>query len=451
VRFDDGRLVAGATVRAIQMVAGAGVEVSVEAGADGRYVLRGLEAGFVELEASPPHRLGRGASEPTETRLGPGEQKKVNLIVPTARPLRGRVLLPDGRPAAGARVTVGTSRSGASPESPAATTEDDGTFVIEDPEAAVSYDVRAELAGYADAHAENVSARQSGLVLRLSPESSLAGVVVDARGKPVTEFELWGRPLSSGGEPSRGSAVHSTIRDPRGVFTLRPLPPGQYELLASAPDGHMGRLTVAVAAGEHKRNLRIAIQTGIKVRGRLVDHESGRPLARVRVRALGSGADDGVDSNADGAFALDDVPVLDRLTLSFDLEGRGYAVEPEPVAVTPGASAVEVGTLRFLKGDLARKLDGGPPGLIGVSYDVKDGTPVVTQVFPGMPAESAGLRTGDRLLAVDGTPLARLNQGGRSYLLKGKPGSEVTITLQSGAQQRTVTVTRKAMAESRSP
>jgi carboxyl-terminal processing protease len=62
-----------------------------------------------------------------------------------------------------------------------------------------------------------------------------------------------------------------------------------------------------------------------------------------------------------------------------------------------------------------------------------------------MPAETVGLRPGDRVLAVDGKPLAGLSQGGHSYLLEGKPGTGVTIALQSGAQQRTIILTRKAM------
>jgi hypothetical protein len=431
VRFDDGRPVAGATVRAMQ-IAGRVDHLETEGGADGRYVLRGLEAGFVELEASAPHTLGRGGSEPVELRIGAGEARRIDLTLPTARPLRGRVLLPDGRPAAGARVTAGGR--GARPDSPAATTEGDGRFVIDDPEPATSYDVRAELPGYADAHAPHVLARQE-VVLRLSPEASLAGVVVDPSGKPVTDFELWARPRSTGGDP-----VHASVHDPQGAFAVQALPPDQYDLRAFTPARHMGRLAVTVAAGEHRRNLRIVLEAGIAVRGRLVDDETGRPLAGARVRA-GSG---GGESDAAGAFALEGVTFLDRPTLVVDLDGRGYAVEPEPVAVAPGASSVDIGTLRFLKGDLAHKLEGGPPGLIGVSYDVKDGTPVVNRVFAGMPAESAGLRPGDRLLAVDGKSLAGLSQGGRSYLLKGKPGTPVIVTLQSGAQQRTVTLTRKA-------
>jgi carboxyl-terminal processing protease len=69
---------------------------------------------------------------------------------------------------------------------------------------------------------------------------------------------------------------------------------------------------------------------------------------------------------------------------------------------------------------------------------------LVNRVLGGMPAESAGLRPGDRLLAIDGKSAAGLSQGSRSYLLKGKPGTPVTIDVQSGAQQRRVTLTRKA-------
>jgi protocatechuate 3,4-dioxygenase beta subunit len=439
VRFEDGRPVAAARVRASQIAGGMGASMEADAGGDGRYVLRGLRPGPVALEASAPHTFS--AAEPTELQLAAGEQKTVDLVVPVARPLRGRVLLPDGRPAAGARVTANVSGRSSSRQ-PADTCDDKGAFSIDDLEPASRYDVLAELPGYADARAEKVSAK-APLVLRLTPESSLAGVVVGPAGRPVVDFELWVR-SAVGGESERRVDV-TTLHDARGAFALRALPPGQYDLRAIAPDGLGGSLAVALAAGEHKRDLRIRIEAGITVRGRLVDHESGRPLAGVTVRASTGGRSDGVESGADGAFALEDVRREESLSLSFGLEGRGYALEPEPVAVPAGATAADLGTLRFLRGDLARKLEGGPVGLVGFTYDVKDGTPVVTKVFPGMPAAEAGLAPGDRLLAVDGTPTLGLSQGARSYLLRGKPGTPVTLTVQSGALQRTVTVTRKAM------
>jgi carboxyl-terminal processing protease len=75
---------------------------------------------------------------------------------------------------------------------------------------------------------------------------------------------------------------------------------------------------------------------------------------------------------------------------------------------------------------------------------VKDGTPVVDQVFPGMPAEAAGLRPGDRLLTVDGKSVAASPR--RPQLpAQGQARHGGDPHLQSGAQQRTVTLTRKAM------
>src|SRR5262249_10741420 len=122
--------------------------------------------------------------------------------------------------------------------------------------AASAYDVSAELPGFADARAEKVSAREAGLVLRLSSESSLAGVVVDSGGKPVPNYELWARPLADGA-PGLGARGHSSIRDRGGAFALRALPAGSYELGAFTERGQLGRLTVSLAAGEAKSNLRL--------------------------------------------------------------------------------------------------------------------------------------------------------------------------------------------------
>ena len=46
--------------------------------------------------------------------------------------------------------------------------------------------------------------------------------------------------------------------------------------------------------------------------------------------------------------------------------------------------------------------DLNPTRRIGAQMDVTGGTPVIVGVFRGTPADRAGLRAGDRLLAVDG-------------------------------------------------
>jgi carboxyl-terminal processing protease len=72
---------------------------------------------------------------------------------------------------------------------------------------------------------------------------------------------------------------------------------------------------------------------------------------------------------------------------------------------------------------------GGRYGGTGMSVtDQGSGVFVVERVFPNTPAEEAGVREGDRIIAVDNTPTATLSLPKVSELLRGDPGSQVSVT-----------------------
>lgn len=69
-------------------------------------------------------------------------------------------------------------------------------------------------------------------------------------------------------------------------------------------------------------------------------------------------------------------------------------------------------------------------------------------VFPGSPAEQAGLRPHDNILKVDGKPILDEN-GSRTEMLRGTAGSEVTLTVQTpGESPREVVLTRQVISSS---
>jgi len=61
----------------------------------------------------------------------------------------------------------------------------------------------------------------------------------------------------------------------------------------------------------------------------------------------------------------------------------------------------------------------------------------ITRVFPGTPAAKAGIRVGERVVAVNGKSIAGRPSEETTALIRGKPGTFVTITLQSGRPPRT--------------
>jgi len=72
----------------------------------------------------------------------------------------------------------------------------------------------------------------------------------------------------------------------------------------------------------------------------------------------------------------------------------------------------------------------GLVGSLGLDIDVRDGAVNVVSALPGTPAELAGLRSGDRIIAVDGRPTRDWTTDEARRALRGSPGTSVTVTVQ---------------------
>jgi carboxyl-terminal processing protease len=78
---------------------------------------------------------------------------------------------------------------------------------------------------------------------------------------------------------------------------------------------------------------------------------------------------------------------------------------------------------------------------IGVQLDVKDTGPVIVTVFRKGPAATAGLLPGDRITAVDGTDVTKLDIDKVAALVRGDEGTKVTITVERDGRTSPLTVT----------
>jgi carboxyl-terminal processing protease len=74
-------------------------------------------------------------------------------------------------------------------------------------------------------------------------------------------------------------------------------------------------------------------------------------------------------------------------------------------------------------------LDGRVIG-IGVSVDTRGGVPLIIAVFPGSPADAAGLHAGDIIESVDGRRVDRLDVTQLIDRVRGEPGTTVTLGIQ---------------------
>jgi len=85
---------------------------------------------------------------------------------------------------------------------------------------------------------------------------------------------------------------------------------------------------------------------------------------------------------------------------------------------------------------------------IGVEVDPRRGGLEVARVFDASPAQRAGLRAGDTIVAVNGRSLRGVPASASTRLIKGAPGTEVKLTLiHAKHAARTVTVTRETISE----
>jgi len=87
-----------------------------------------------------------------------------------------------------------------------------------------------------------------------------------------------------------------------------------------------------------------------------------------------------------------------------------------------------------------RELDGVRSG-IGIEIQVISGQCVVMAVQPDSPAATAGLRTGDRIAAVDGASLDGLTVDAAAERLLGKEGTAVTLALRRDGEAAPVVLT----------
>lgn len=78
---------------------------------------------------------------------------------------------------------------------------------------------------------------------------------------------------------------------------------------------------------------------------------------------------------------------------------------------------------------------GKGPGYIGIMFQAHDLGMMITEIKPGSPAEKAGLRSGDVITAVEGTPMAGRDTSEFVKVVAGmRPGMVVELRIRRGNQ-----------------
>lgn len=278
---DSGKPVPGALVRA---EADRGRDSTAIADEQGNFALRSLGSGALELVA-----LGRGyaSASPTEVAVGIGEQVEgVRVLVDRAYSISGRVVRKGDKNAGLPGVTLGafsiTAKSFGLALEPSAS---DGSFEIVGLKRA-SYMLFAVGEGSVPEVGKNVEIVDkdvTGVIIELDTGVTLAGRVEP----PTAGVQMSIEPTTPVGfanmfEVAKSVLVHGET-DAAGVFTLRNVPRGAFNVKGAATDGRAGSTTVMVAAVDQS-GLVVKLEPRGAISGRVVD-TSGKPAGGVHVNA----------------------------------------------------------------------------------------------------------------------------------------------------------------------
>jgi hypothetical protein len=431
----------------------------------GRYRLGPLPPGMVVVAADRRGQLSfrSGDRDPPHQRtvtLADGEDRTgVDLTVAGGgMTMSGTLVAADGKPVGLATVMAAPETGGPAVRSARAEktfTDHDGRWTLDDLSSG-PHTVWAVHPDHAEAEQTGVAGGSRNVRLQLPPGSVVSGVVTDGAGKPVSDYVVVAAPGPAPGETADqkrrrrmnvSGRPSARVHDAGGAFTLRRLRPGSYELIASAIDGRTGSQVVTLQSGEPRSGVHIALATGVRITGRVHELGSDAPLAGVEVRAFGpANARVATTTAADGSFVLDNVPFEGTsLRLSINGDPRTHVPDNKTVPVPAAATTVDVGAIGLLPGNARAQSEARDRGDIGVFIDADQTPPEVRVMLPGSAAARAKLHRGDRLLAVDGQAVTGFGAGAINFLINGKIGTTVTLTVQTpGAAPRTVRVVREA-------
>jgi hypothetical protein len=285
------------------------------------------------------------AFDPVEFKLGRESETAVVLRGRAAGRLSGRVVAPDGGPAAGARVDVAARQCHAL---------EDGRFRLDAvPPGRVAVRVQA-VAGAATVEADVGAGGETDLGdVLLRPGATITGHVTRPDGNRIERYTVW---TSQGG----GNV------EPDGSFRLTGVEEGRaYELHVQA--GGVGKVVPDVLAGT--QGLEIRLDDYATIRGRVIVPEGEEmPLglsvgcARADGRGPGSPAErqyfnSAVHVYVDGGFVIEGVPA-GRYAVSASAEASSYARVAATVEARTGETA-EV-ELRLVRGGTVEGTVSGP-------------------------------------------------------------------------------------------
>ena len=380
--------------------------------------------------AAPPRVAAARTTSRARPRASAAPRPRASVALAPGVELGGVVLDGDGRPVEGATVRCDAEET---------QTDASGRFRFEPSLAG------CEAFATHDEHGRTETVTLDGpRSLAFLGPGSIEGTVADEAGRPVVSFELGVESFRPAVRLDYRHRDTTSVDDERGAFTLSSLRPGTYVLVARAEGLPPARSSpIVVEAGRATRGVRITLSQGARVEGRVTDVTTGAPIAGATIEldvttggALG-GASSQALSGDDGGFSLEGAPPSGPF--SFHVRKEGYRAK----MVT---GVVAVNGLATADAALTPGQGGSEYGGIGALLQPSSEVVTVARLFPGSPAEAAGMRPGDGIIAIDDLdasswPLVQVMQH-----LRGPEGSVVRVRVERDGQLVDLSITRAVVA-----
>src|SRR5262249_44174350 len=147
---------------------------------------------------------------------------------------------------------------------------------------------------------------------------------------------------------------------------------------------------------------------------RVVDVDSGRPVAGISVEARFEGRSVEVETDAAGAFVMRGMAPGSKVLVWIGGRRDQMVAERFDVRIPDNGKKGDLGLIKLLNGsEVAPQLD----GWIGVYLTRKDDRVKVNAVNAWVPASRAGIEVGDTILSVDGRDIKGLGPRTVGFLL----------------------------------
>jgi hypothetical protein len=317
---------------------------------DGTFVVEGLRPGKTTVEAS------RDRFSTAKIDLGPlveGDlRENVEIVLPVGGHIAGKVVWPDGRPAADARIDYAVDPAsgrddgfhGHPSSKDSCVAGPDGSFTIAGlGEKLLVLTVHANPNGVA--RVTGIHPGTDDVLVELHPQLQIRGRAIDDAGQAIPFFRVTAR-LHGGTTDSNRDAGAVTASGNDGTFTIDGLHDGPWDLVAEAK-GFVKSATRRVLLPSDAEEIELVLPRTVCVSGIVVD-PSGSPVEGAQVTSKSrtdiglamSSRNHSAPTNSEGRFTFSELEPGPR---TVSASARGFAdSEQQSVDPTPGVVNAEL-------------------------------------------------------------------------------------------------------------